>query len=169
MQTPFFPAFRSRFAACRRNTTNHIRQASLVELEYYLQGIFPAHLLSQEDEGLNSRQRIFSLGLTFESFLWQILKPKTACREVVRQVQTLFRLRNLGSVDGDTSAYCQARQRLPKERLERILAASAATAEQRAGKGGQLAGRPVKAVDASSAQLPDTLENQQRYPRPAKQ
>jgi hypothetical protein len=125
-------------------------------------------LLSQEDEGLNSRKRIFSLVLTFECFLWQILKPKTACREVVRQVQALFRLKNLGSVDGDTSAYCQARQRLPKQRLEQILA-TAATAEQRAGKGGQLAGRPVKVVDASSAQLPDTPENQERYPKPAKQ
>jgi hypothetical protein len=138
-------------------------------LEHYLQGIFPVHLLSQEDEGLNSRQRIFSLVLTFECFLWQILKPKTACREVVRQVQALFRLRNLGSVEGDTSAYCQARQRLPKERLERILAATAATAEQRAGKGGQLAGRSVKVVDGSSAQLPDTPENQKRYPKPAQQ
>ena len=169
MQTPFFPAFRPRFAACRRNATGQIRHASLAELDHYLQGIFPRHLLSQEDEGLNSRQRIFTLQLTFECFLWQILKPKTACREVVRQVQALFRLRNLGSVDADTSAYCQARQRLPKERLERILAATAATADQRVGKGGQLAGRPVKVVDASSAQLLDTPENQKRYPRPAKQ
>ena len=33
------------------------------------------------------------LRLTFECFLWQVLKPKTSCREVVRQVQALFRSR----------------------------------------------------------------------------
>src|SRR6516225_4640741 len=143
MQTPFFPAFRRQLAACRCRATRQVRQASLAQLEHYLEGIFPAYLLSQEDQGPNSRERIFSLALTFECFLWQVLKPKTACREVVRQIQALFRLRNLGSVE-DTSAYCQARRRLPKERLERILSATAATADQRAGSGGQLAGRPVK-------------------------
>lgn len=169
MHTPFFPLFRPKLAACRRNATRQVRRAGLAQLEHYLQGIFPPHLLSQEDEGLNSRQRIFTLLLTFECFLWQILKPKTACREVVRQVQALFRLKGLGAVDEDTGAYCQARQRLPKERLERILAASATTADQRAGAGGQIAGRSVKVVDGSSAQLADTAQNQQRYPRSAKQ
>jgi hypothetical protein len=141
----------------------------LAELEHYLEGIFPAYLLSQEDEGLNSRERIFTLLLTFECFLWQILKPKTACREVVRQVQALFRLRDLGAVDEDTGAYCLARQRLPKDRLERILTATAATADKRAGAGGQIGDRPVKVVDGSSAQMADTPQNRQRYPPPAKQ
>lgn len=169
MQTPFFPEFRPRLAPCRRRLTQTVRQASLAELERYLDGIFPPHLLSQEDEGLNSRDRIYSLRLTFECFLWQLLKPKTACREVVRQVQALFRLKGRGPVDEDTGAYCQARQRLPKDRLELIVAATAATADRRAGTGGTLAGRPVKVVDASSAQMPDTKLNQRRYPQPTAQ
>jgi hypothetical protein len=169
MHTPFFPAFRPRLAAARRAATQRIQHASLAQLEHYLEGIFPPHLLAQADEGANSRERVFSLRLTCECFLWQILKPKTTCREVVRQVQALFRLKNLGPVDAGTSAYCQARERLPKERLERILAATAATAERRAGSGGQLAGRPVKVVDGSSAQLADTPSNQERYPQPARQ
>ena len=169
MQTPFFPAFRPRLAPCRRATTRKVQQASLAQLEHYLEGIFPPHLLSQEDEGDNSRQRIFTLLLTFECFLWQILKPRTACREVVRQVQALFRNRHLGPVDEGTSAYCQARARLPKERLEQILAATAATADRRAGQGGCLGGRPVKVVDGSSTQLPDTPRNQKRYPQPRQQ
>ena len=169
MQTPFFPQFRPQLAPCRRAATQRIQQASLAQLEQYLEGTFPLYLLSQGEEGTNSRERIFSLRLTFECFLWQILKPQTACREVVRQVQALFRLQNLGPVDEGTSAYCQARQRLPKERLERVLAATATTAEKRAGSGGQLAGRPVKVVDASSTQLPDTPPNQERYPQPARQ
>jgi hypothetical protein len=156
MHTPFFPQLRPRLAPCRRAATQKVQQASLAQLEHYLEGIFPLYLLSQGEEGTNSRERIFSLLLTFECFLWQILKPNTACREVVHQVQALFRLKHRGPVDEGTSAYCQARQRLPKERLERILAATATTAEKRASSGGCLAGRPVKVVDASSTQLPDT-------------
>jgi len=169
MHTPFFPQFRPRLAPCRRRLTQTVRHASLAQLERYLEGTFPPHLLAQADEGINSRDRIFSLRLTFQGFLWQLLKPKTACREVVRQVQALFRLKGRGPVDEDTGAYCQARQRLPKTCLESIVAATAATADRQAGSGGTLAGRPVKVVDASSAQMPDTAPNQQRYPQPAGQ
>jgi hypothetical protein len=169
MITPFFPQFRPRLAPCRRALTQKVRQASLAQLEQYLEGLFPPHLLSQEEEGANSRKRVFSLRLTFECFLWQLLKPQSACREVVRQVQALFRLHHLGPVDEGSSAYCQARQRLPKERLQRVLAATASTAEKRVGFGGRVAGRPVKVVDGSSTQLPDTPQNQQRYPQPSTQ
>ena len=169
MPTPFFPQFRARLAPCRRRLTNTVRQASLAEMEHYLQGIFPPELLAPEKHGRNCRDRIYSLLLTFQCFLWQVLKPRTACREVVRQVQALFRLKGRGPVDEDTGAYCQARARLPKDRLERIRAATAATADRRAGSGGTLAGRPVKVVDGSSAQMPDTPENQGRYPQPSAQ
>jgi len=63
----------------------------------------------------------------------------------------------------------QPRQRLPPERLEKALAHSARTADQRVGPHGQLPGRPVKVVDGSTAQWPDTQRNQQRYPQPSSQ
>ncbi len=169
MHTPFFPAFRPRLAACRRSATQQIRQASLIQLEQFLQGIFPPHLLSQEDEGANSRDRIFTLCLTLQCFLAQVLKPNTSCREIVRQVQALVRLLCGGLIDEGTSAYCQARKRLPRERVEHLLAVAAQTAERRAGSGGQINGRPVKVVDCSSAKAPDTADNQKRYPQPAEQ
>lgn len=169
METPLFPAFRARLSACRLSTTRHLRQASLPQLEQLLQGLFPPRLLSQPDQGPNSRSRVFSLLLTFQCFLWQVLKPGTACREVVRQVQAWFRLQGRGFVDEGSSAYCQARHRLPKEPLAQILTATAATADHRSGIGGQIAGRPVKVVDASCVQLPDTPANQERYPQSAKQ
>jgi hypothetical protein len=98
-----------------------------------------------------------------------VLKPKTSCREVVRQVQALFRLAGRGLIDEGDSAYVQARLRLPKERLEKALIATAQAADRRAGCGGQLQGRPVKVVDGSTTQLADTPENQQRYPQPSTQ
>src|SRR5216683_1854642 len=114
MHTPYFPSLRSRLAALGCRTAKTIRQSTLAQLQQNLCDLLPAPLLSSEDEGPNSRERVFSLRLTFECFLWQMLKPKTSCREVVRQVQALFRLHGRGSVDEGDSAYVQARQRLPK-------------------------------------------------------
>jgi hypothetical protein len=169
MSTPFFPAFRSRLAVLGRRTTQTLRQTTLAQLQQQLGNFLPAPLLSTEDEGPNSRERVFSLRLTFECFVWQMLQPNTSCREVVRQVQALFRLHGLGSVAEGDSAYIQARQRLPRERLEKALTATAQAAARRAGQGTVLQGRPVKVVDGSTNQLADTRESQQRYPQPTTQ
>jgi len=169
MITPCFPAFRSRLATLGRRTAQTVRQTTLAQLQQHLGDFLPPPLLSSEEEGPNSRDRIFSLRLTFECFLWQMLKPRTSCREVVRQVQALFRLHGRGPVDEDDSAYVQARQRLPRERLEKALELTAEAADRRVGAGDQLQGRPVKVVDGSTTQLADTTENQERFPQPKSQ
>lgn len=169
MHTPYFPAFRSRLAALGRRTAQTLRQATLAQLQQHLGDFLPSPLLSAEDEGPNSRDRVFSLRLTFECFIWQMLQPQTACREVVRQVQALCRLNGWGPIAQGDSAYVQARQRLPRERLEQALTATAEAARVRAGQAGALQGRPVKVADGATTQLADTPENQQRFPQPATQ
>ena len=156
MHTPFLPAFRSRLA-------------TLGQLQDQLRDLLPAPLLSSEDDGPNSRERDFPLRLTCECFLWQMLKPRTAGREVVRQVQALRTLHGRPPISAADSAYIQARLRLPKERLEKALAATAQTADRRVGPSPQLQGRPVKVVDGSSTPLADTPANQQPYPQPSSQ
>jgi hypothetical protein len=169
MITPYFPAFRCRLAALGRRTLQTVRQTTLVQLQQQLHDLLPAPLLCAEEEGPNSRERVFSLRLTFECFVWQMLKPHTSCREVVRQVQAQMRLGGRVPIREGDSAYIQARQRLPRQRLEQALAATAQCAERRTGTGGQLAGRPVKVVDGSTTQLPDTPKNQKRFPQPSSQ
>lgn len=165
MHTPYFPCLRSRVAALGRRTAHRLRQATLEQLHEHLRDLLPAPLLSSTDEGLNSRERIFSLRFTFECFIWQVLKPRTSCREVVRHVQALFRLRGRGWIGENDSAYIQARQRLPQERLQKALETTAQGADRRVGSGGQINSRPIKVVDASSAQAADTPANQKRYPQ----
>jgi hypothetical protein len=169
MTTPFFPAFRSRLAALGRRTTHTLHQATLHQLQEHFRDLLPPPLLSATDEGPNSRDRLFNLRLTFECFVWQVLSPNTSCRQVVRQVQALCRLHHRSVPDEGDSAYIQARQRLPRERLEQALRHTADAADQRVGAGGQLQGRPVKVVDVSSTQLPDTPKNQQVYPQSSMQ
>jgi hypothetical protein len=168
MDTPYLPAFRARCAALGRRSLEPLRQGTLVQLGQNLRQLIPVHLLSGQDEGLNSRERAFPLGLTCQCFIWQMLHPGTSCREVVRHVQGLCRLRGQAPVDEGTSGYVQARQRLPEERLEKIMQATAAAADRRAGGGG-LQGRPLKVVDGSTTHLADTLKNQRQYPQPSTQ
>ena len=165
MDTPYFPEFRPRFAALGRRTFHTLGQATLGQLQAHLRNLLPAPLLSSEDEGPNSRERDFPLRLTFECFLWQLLKPKTACREVVRQVQALRRLCGLAPISEGDSAYIQARLRLPRDRLEKTLRTTAETADRQVGPTPKLQGRPVKVADGSSVQLADTPANQEAYPQ----
>ena len=167
--TPFFPALRARLAVQSRQQSQTLRQSQFPLLVDQLRVLLPPQLLAAEEEGTNSRDRIFSLRLTFECFIWQLLKPQTACREVVRAVQALFASCHRGPVDEGTSAYIQARQRLPRQRLEQALVSTAQVADQRVGEQGRLNGRPVKVADCSTVQLADTAANQQRYPQPSAQ
>lgn len=169
MITPLFPAFRSRLAALGRRTLHRLRQTTLLQLGQQVRELIPDHLLASADEGANSRDRDYPLRLTVECFVWQMLNPGTPCREVVRQVQALCRLAGRLPVDENTSAYVQARQRLPQDRLQQVLAATAQAADRRAARTGPLQGRPVKVVDGSTTQLPDTPMNQKDYPQPSGQ
>jgi len=167
--TPFFPALRAQLAAQGQRVGQTLRQLDFPPLLQQLRQLLPPDLLACADQGPNSRQRIFSLRLTLECFLWQMLKPRTACREVVRAVQALFQSLGQGQVDEGTAAYVQARQRFPRERLEQALVHTAQTADRRVGDQGRLHGRPVKVADCSTTQAPDTKKNQKRYPQPSSQ
>jgi Transposase DDE domain len=161
MHTPFFPNWRPRLAALGRRVES-LRQQSLCHLELLLSPLLPPGLLSQADEGPNSRERIFSVRRTFFGFLYQVLKPDTSCREIVRQIQALFALHDAGQVDESTSAYCQARKRLALDTLCRLRVGVAATGDKRAQRWHNL--RP-KVIDGTTLSAPDTKKNQRAYPQ----
>lgn len=167
--TPFFPQWRARLAALGRRAARSVRQLDLLALSESFRDLIPPSLLAAEDQGPGSRERLYSLRLTFQCFVWQMLKPGTSCREVVRAVQGLFQSQGWGRVDERASPYIQARQRLPEDRLVQALAITAQVANCRVGTQGCIHGRPVKVADSSTAQLSDTPENQALYPQPSSQ
>src|SRR5436190_21505896 len=165
MHTPYFPALRAKLAAQGRRHFQTLRCLHFPALLEQLRQLIPPDLLAGAEEGPNSRDRVFNLRLTFECFVWQMLKPKTACREVVRAVQALFESLGRGRVDEGTGAYIQARQRRRRQRLEKILSRTAQIADGRIGDQGKLNGRAVIVADCSTTQLPDTIKNQKGYPQ----
>jgi len=165
MSTPFFPAWRPRLAPMGQRVA-HLRQQSLLCLDRLFKPFLPPALLAQADEGPNSRERIFTVRRTFFGFLYQVLNPDCACREVVRQIQALFALHGGARVDESTGAYCQARARLPWDILPRLRCAAAAHAEKARQLWHDLC---VKVVDGTTTSLPDTSKNQRAYPQSGSQ
>ena len=165
MNTPFFPAFRPRLAALG-GRIQPLRKQSLLLLEQLFSQFIPGWLLSPADEGDNSRQRVFTLRRTFWGFLYQVLNPGCTCRQITRQIQAFFCLHDLGRVDEDNSAYCQARLRLPLDTLQRLRRTVADQARKMVPLARQLwFGLSPKVIDGTTISLPDTCENQSDYPQ----
>src|SRR5258706_11003172 len=169
MHTPCFPHWRARLAAGGRRA-QALRQKPLPHLEKLFAKLLPAGLLAQADEGANSRERLYSLRGTFWAFLWQALNPGASCREAARQIQALFCLAGGRTVDAGTSAYCQARARLPLGVLERARQAAAGHAQKLLPeKLGLWRGWRPKVLDGTTVSLADTAKNQAAYPQSASQ
>jgi len=100
MATPFFPALRAQLAAQGQRTVQTLRRLDFPPLLQQIRQLLPPELLTRAAAGPNSRERIFSLGLTLECFLWQMLKPRTACREVCKCQFSLLQLVDRGGVFG---------------------------------------------------------------------
>lgn len=165
MPTPFFAPWRAWLSALGRHS-HQLRRQTLLQLELLLGSYLPPGLLSQADEGPNSRERVFTLRRTFFGFLYQVLNPNCPCRQIVQQIQAWRVLDGFKGLIKGTSAYCQARFRLPLDTLQRVRVALAAAAQ----KSGQLwHGFSVKVLDGTSTSAPDTVKNQRAYPQPGGQ
>jgi hypothetical protein len=167
MNTPYFPAWRQKLAVMRLHAARYRRQ-SPVEIESQCAPFLSGQALTAPKDGKRRRRRIFFLSRVFWCFVWQVLQPRTSCRAVVRQVQAFCETEQR-RFDESTSAYCQARGRLPSSCLQQALTDSARSADRLSAH--ELPGwtRTIKVVDASSVRLPDTAENRKVYPYPTGQ
>lgn len=125
-------------------------------------------MLAPTAQGVNSRQRTYPLPLTFWAFLSQVLSPGSSCREVVRKVQAWYAPQDQ-SPDSGTSAYCQARSRLPLACLTELHQTLANKLSARIRTPELWLGRCVKVVDGTGVSMPDTAANQKAWPQPSEQ
>ena len=165
--TTFFPAWRTSLAPMGARTAKAfalVRAYTLSQLETCLGGWVPATLFPKAPHHQNSRDRDYTRGRTFWCMLWQSFHPDASGREVVRQLQALFRLESGPRLSEDDGAYCRAKARLPVGEFAKGLAATATAADQQAPLRTPLQGRPVKAIDGSAVTLADTVKNRKTYP-----
>jgi hypothetical protein len=167
-----FPAWRGRFSRPPGRAVDPVwadlRRCTLDRLEDFL-GPVLAGLAALDPAQASARERPYSVRRTWWGFLWQMLQCNATCRQVVGQLQAQLLLAGRRPVADATSAYCQARVRLPESLFAASLHASAAAADQRVAPAAALQGRVVKVIDGTTLTLPDTPANRQAYPQPTSQ
>jgi len=173
--TPYFPGFkpqggRQRISAQARfkQEYNKVKAYQISHFRNLFQGILPADLFSKKSSQLNSRDRIFTVEVTFWAFLTQVLCGNGSCREAVKAVQGWLNLTIETAVSSNTASYCGARARLSYFRLHTILK-HVTTKSSKTSKDQLWCGRRVKMVDGTNLRLADTAKNQHEWPQPSGQ
>ena len=162
--TPDFPAFAPLFAQQLHQLRTTLG-STLHQFEALFEPWIPRYRLAQQDEGPHSRDRCWNLRLVFWTFLWQIAQAGASCREAIDQARNLCQLQKRSQPPEPTSPYCQARARLPLERLDEIHRALVTEAEAGLAARDLWCGLRVCAVDGTTLTAPDTAENQEAYPQ----
>lgn len=106
---------------------------------------------------------------TFWLFLGQVLSADGSCREAVRKFLAWRALEGKRPASPKTGAYCNARQRLSGEALAHTHRDVAQGLQALEGNEAYWCGRAVKVMDGSAVSMPDTPDNQARYPQPKTQ
>ncbi|MBC6436082.1 IS4 family transposase [Nostoc sp. HG1] len=114
-------------------------------------------------------QRLFDPIVTLWAFLSQVLDTDKSCHNAVSKVIAYLAVQRVEIPSTDTSAYCQARSRLPEKLLEKLFSQSGQGLEEKVVAEHLWCGRNVKVIDGSTVSMPDTVENQKEYPQPKTQ
>ncbi len=122
---------------------------------------FPAKLLATPK---GRRNRVFPVMVTFWVFLAQVIDQNSSCRDCVRRVQAWRAKAGEQLSDTSTSAYCQARLKLPVALLTRIFEALGEWIKQRHQESYLWQGHKVKVIDGTGMSMPDTKQNRKKWP-----
>jgi hypothetical protein len=166
---PLFGKFHSPLLAA---TKPFLSRRPLHHLETICSDRIDPALLQPNETKDNSRERIYTPKLTFFAFLDQVLNPDSSCRSAVDQILSYYHsLPQYPDIVPDTSAYCQARARWTCAELIDIR-------RQLAGRmtihGDTLlpeipGQRPLKVIDGTCFNMPDTAANREICPQSADQ
>lgn len=154
--------------------TNHVKilkQKFSQSLGLPFEEILPESAIKQviNELKIKYRRRLFDPIVTIWAFLSQVLDVDKSCHNTVSRVIAYLVNEGVEIPSTDTSAYCQARSRLPEELLAKLFRKAAQNLEQKVTVEYLWCGRSVKVIDGSSVSMLDTVENQEAYPQPSSQ
>ena len=151
-------------ALALHSAVHRLIQSSPIALDRLFGSLLPAFPPPQ-----GFRCRVFDPGTTFWLFLWQMLDPNRSCRDALANAQAWLCFHRRLRISSNTSAYCQARARLPLAWLRRVHRPLRQHLEEAARPFPLWMGRRVVVADGTCVSMPDTPENQAMYPQPPQQ
>ncbi len=107
--------------------------------------------------------------VTLRVFLGQVLSADHSCRAAVARLIAYRVARKQRACSPETSAYCQARKRLPEEFFSQIARQTGRQLDAKAKADWLWKNRRVYIFDGATVSMPDTYANQQAYPQPPQQ
>lgn len=162
--TLYLPGFSHRLCGGRPRSEAALlsaRTRNLDGLAALVARFIPASLFAPQE---GQRDRVFTPWVTFIAFLGQVLSRGSACREAVRRVQAWCVAGKRQPPDQRTSAYCQARGRLPLENLRAAHEKIGGWIECHTQEAWRWCGRSVKVLDGCGISMSDTDANRARWP-----
>lgn len=130
-----------------------------------LSQVFGKQITLPHNFGQAGRKRLFSPERTFWLFLSQIFAEDSSCREALRKFLAWLAVEKDQIASCNTAGYVKARKRLEVNEIENISHQVAQKCEKEINKKNLWYERQVKVVDGSAVSMPDTPENQQRWPQ----
>jgi hypothetical protein len=115
------------------------------------------------------RERLYPPAVALSMFIKQSLDEDGSCQRVVNGWAAQRAAEGLRPQSVRTGAYCRARQRLPVEMVTALTRETGGLLCAQANSGWRWRGRTVKLVDGTGLSMPDTPDNQARYPQPSSQ
>ena len=111
------------------------------------------------------RDRLYAPLVVLRLFIEQVLHTDHACQDVVVRYASERVAQGEAQISLSTGPYCNARLRLPLGLVERLGKSVGARLEGGSTAGWRWRGRSVKIVDGTTVTMPDTEDNQARFPQ----
>jgi hypothetical protein len=159
------------------SNTNMSKQVEILKQKFTnsiglpFRALLPESTISEalKAEKIKYRCRLFDPFITIWAFLSQVLDADKSCHNAVSRVIAWLSSENAKFPSQDTSAYCQARQRLPEKLLQKLFGQVAQGLQGKVTPKDLWCQRHVKVIDCSTVSMPDTAKNQEAYPQPSSQ
>ena len=169
---PSRPTFRER--NCTRQSSQQQRgiakQAEKVDANHFFNLLTSPQLLEVVEASLpEHRERDYPPTKTLWMFLGQVMSADGSCQNTVNEAVVTQLLSGLPVASVNTGGYCTARQRLPQAMVSSLARQTGRLLGTQTPGSWQWRGRHVKLVDSTTIVMPDTNDNQARYPQHGQQ
>ena len=126
---------------------NQLTDSNLLDV---VEGLLPKH-----------RERRFPPTETLSMFLAQAMQADRSCQNIINEATLNRALCGLSPGSSNTGSYCKARRRLPLSMVSTLARHTGMHMASNAPASWN--GRPVRLIDGTTVELPDTEENRQAY------
>lgn len=159
--------FSGRSSRQQRQIAKHVEK---VDANHFFNLLTSPRLLEWVEAHLpEHRERKFPPTVALAMFLGQVMSADGSCQNAVDEALVTRLLNGMEPGSASTSAYCQARVRVPESMISALARQTAALLNESTPQGWLWRGRHVKLVDGTTAAMPDTPQNQARFPQPEQQ